>query len=67
MKVHTAGAEGSEIFQILHYFGVTQQSASLLFTGAGRASLHIAVGRGSTVDIATRYGLVGLGIEPRWG
>jgi hypothetical protein len=27
MKVHTAEAKDSENFQILHYFGVTQQSA----------------------------------------
>jgi hypothetical protein len=27
VKVHKEEAEGSENFQILHYFGVTQQSA----------------------------------------
>jgi hypothetical protein len=55
-------------FQILHFFGVTQQSAPLpRFTYAKRASLHTAVGRGSTVRIATRYGLDVPGIEPRWG
>jgi hypothetical protein len=28
---------------------------------------HIKVGQDSTVSIATRYGLDGLGIESRWG